>query len=111
MPSPEVVERLTHLRDELRAHNYRYYVLDEPTVSDAEYDALMRELRELEVAHPELVTPDSPTQRVGAPPAERFAKVRHREPMLSLANAFDENDLAYACAPAAGRRRADQLRG
>jgi DNA ligase (NAD+) len=93
MPTPEIIERVSRLRDELRLHNYRYYVLDEPTVSDAEYDALMRELRELEAAHPDLVTPDSPTQRVGAPPAERFAKVRHREPMLSLANAFDENDL------------------
>ncbi len=93
MPSPEVVARITQLRDELRAHNYRYYVLDQPTISDAEYDALMRELRALEAEYPELVTPDSPTQRVGAPPAERFAKVRHREPMLSLANAFDEGDL------------------
>ncbi len=89
----DVVDRITMLRDAIRAHNHRYYVLDDPTVSDAEYDALMRELRELEATHPELVTPDSPTQRVGAPVADRFAKVRHREPMLSLGNAFNEADL------------------
>ncbi len=93
MTSPEILDRITILRDAIRSHNYRYYVLDDPSVSDAEYDALMRELRELEVAHPELVTLDSPTQRVGAAPSERFAKVRHREPMLSLGNAFDEADL------------------
>jgi len=86
-------ERIEQLRSVLQQHAYRYYVLDDPVVSDAEYDTLMRELRELEAAHPDLVTPDSPTQRVGAPPAERFRKVRHREPMLSLANAFDANDL------------------
>ncbi len=86
-------QRIQALRDEIRTHNYRYYVLDEPTVSDAEYDALMRELRALESEHPELITPDSPTQRVGAPPSEKFAKVRHPVPMLSLGNAFDENDL------------------
>jgi DNA ligase (NAD+) len=88
-----VSERINALREAIRLHNYRYYVLDEPTISDAEYDALMRELRELEERYPELITPDSPTQRVGAPPAERFAKVRHAQPMLSLGNAFDEADL------------------
>lgn len=93
MTPPDLLDRITILRDAIRGHNYRYYVLDDPTVSDAEYDALMRELRELEGEHPELVTPDSPTQRVGAAPSERFAKVRHREPMLSLGNAFDEADL------------------
>lgn len=93
MTSPAILDRITKLRDELRQHNYRYHVLDDPTISDAEYDALMRELRELETAHPELVTPDSPTQRVGAPPAERFAKVQHPQPMLSLSNAFDRQDL------------------
>jgi DNA ligase (NAD+) len=81
------------LRDELRQHNYRYHVLDDPLISDAEYDALMRELRALEEQHPELITPDSPTQRVGAAAAERFAKVQHPLPMLSLGNAFDEDDL------------------
>lgn len=89
----DVGDRVAMLRDTIRAHNHRYYVLDDPAVSDAEYDLLMRELRELETAHPELVTADSPTQRIGAAAAERFAKVRHREPMLSLGNAFDEADL------------------
>ena len=93
MTSSAIIDRITTLRDELRQHNYRYYVQDEPTISDAEYDALMRELRELEAAHPELVTPDSPTQRVGAAAAERFAKVQHPQPMLSLSNAFDRADL------------------
>ncbi|WP_052343941.1 NAD-dependent DNA ligase LigA [Kallotenue papyrolyticum] len=93
MAPPEIVARIERLREQIREHNYRYYVLDAPIISDAEYDALMRELRELEAAYPELITPDSPTQRVGAPPAERFAKVRHREPMLSLANAFSVDDL------------------
>ncbi|HEU5012978.1 MAG TPA: NAD-dependent DNA ligase LigA [Roseiflexaceae bacterium] len=85
--------RVQELREQIRAHNYRYYVLDDPAVSDAEYDTLMRELRALEAEHPELVTPDSPTQRVGAPPSEKFAKVRHPVSMLSLGNAFDEDDL------------------
>ena len=86
-------ERIEELRKEIRYHNYRYYVLDSPVVSDAEYDRLMRELRELEAAHPELVTPDSPTQRVGAEPLDKFEKVRHPKPMLSLSDAFDEEEL------------------
>jgi DNA ligase (NAD+) len=86
-------QRAELLRAELRTHNYRYYVLDDPLVSDAEYDALMRELRQLERDHPELVTPDSPTRRVGDAPSEKFAKVRHPVPMLSLGNAFDEDDM------------------
>jgi DNA ligase (NAD+) len=90
MTSNDPVRRAETLREQIRYHNYRYYVLDEPVISDAEYDALMRELHELETAYPELVTPDSPTQRVGAPPSEQFAKVQHVVPMLSLANAFDE---------------------
>ncbi|WP_019593992.1 NAD-dependent DNA ligase LigA [Thioalkalivibrio sp. ALM2T] len=81
--------RIDALRRQIEHHNYRYYVLDDPEVSDAEFDALMRELEQLEVDHPELVTPDSPTQRVGATPAEGFATVRHRLPMLSLANGFE----------------------
>ena len=93
MPSADPAQRIDELREQLRYHNYRYYVLDDPTVSDAEYDALMRELRALEDAHPELVTPDSPTRRVGAAPSEKFAKVRHPAPMLSLGNAFDEEGL------------------
>jgi len=85
--------RLHELRAAIDAHNYRYYVLDEPSVPDAEYDRLMRELRELEVAHPELISPDSPTQRVGAAPLSAFAEVRHEVPMLSLDNVFNEQDL------------------
>ena len=88
-----VVERIEELRNEIRYHNYRYHVLDSPVVSDAEYDRLMRELRELEAAHPLLVPPDSPTQRVGAEPLDRFEKVRHPRPMLSLSDAFDEEEL------------------
>ncbi len=86
-------QRIAELRDQIRQHNYRYHVLDDPIVSDAEYDALMRELRALEQANPELVTPDSPTQRVGGAASEKFAKVRHPVPMLSLGNAFDEDGL------------------
>ncbi|HEX6290006.1 MAG TPA: NAD-dependent DNA ligase LigA [Herpetosiphonaceae bacterium] len=93
MTSPAILDRITTLRNDIHQHNYRYHVLDDPTISDAEYDALLRELRELEAAHPELVTADSPTQRVGAPVAERFAKVQHPQPMLSLSNAFDRSDL------------------
>ena len=90
--------RLSARADELRAQlheaSHRYHVLDEPTIADAEYDALMRELETLEAAHPELVTPDSPTQRVGAHPSSEFAGVRHEVPMLSLANAFSEEEVA-----------------
>lgn len=85
--------RIAKLRDEINQHNYRYYVLDEPVVSDAEYDRLMRELQSLEAAHPELITPDSPTQRVGAKPLKEFGEVRHVVPMLSLANAFNDADV------------------
>src|SRR6266705_3705516 len=74
--------------------NYAYYVLDRPDMSDAEYDVLFRELQELEAQHPELRTPDSPTHRVGAEPAAAFQKHRHLVPMLSLANAFNEAELA-----------------
>ena len=81
------------LRREIEHHNRLYYVQDAPEISDAEYDALFRRLQELEAAHPELRTDDSPTQRVGAAPAERFAKVRHAEPMLSLQNAMSEEEV------------------
>ncbi len=86
-------ERVRGLRDLIDNHNYRYYVLDEPSVPDAEYDRLMRELRDIESAHPELISADSPTQRVGAAPASAFAQVRHEMPMLSLDNVFSEDDL------------------
>ncbi len=88
MASP-AADRVDALREQLNSHNHRYYVLDDPVVSDAEYDRMLEELRGLEAEHPELVTPDSPTQRVGAAPAEGFTQVRHQRPMLSLANAFD----------------------
>lgn len=81
--------RLEELRRQIHFHNYRYHVLDAPLISDYEYDRLMAELRQIEADHPEWVTPDSPTQRTGAPPLDRFAKVRHPAPILSLANAFD----------------------
>jgi len=81
------------LRARLQAADHAYYVLDRPTLSDAEYDRLMRELAELEAAHPELATADSPTQRVGGTPSEDFAKVAHREPMLSIANAMSDEEL------------------
>ncbi|MGQ9489597.1 MAG: NAD-dependent DNA ligase LigA [Anaerolineae bacterium] len=89
----EITERLTRLRQAIAYHAYRYYVLDDPVISDAEYDALWRELVALEAAHPELVTPDSPTQRVPGAAAERFAKVRHPAPILSLSNAFNPEEL------------------
>ncbi len=91
---PAAVEsRLAELRALIRHHEYRYYVLDSPEISDAAYDALYRELQVLEAAHPELITADSPTQRVGGEPLAGFAQVRHREPMLSLANAKNEDEL------------------
>ncbi len=90
---PTVAERLETLRKAISYYAYRYYVLDDPAVSDAEYDAVWRELAELETEHPELVTPDSPTQRVPGAAAERFVKVRHPSPILSLANAFTLEEL------------------
>ncbi|MGB9802320.1 DNA ligase LigA-related protein, partial [Desulfofundulus sp.] len=86
-------QRIEELRREIEYHNYRYYVLDDPVISDEQYDALMRELIRLESKYPSLVTPDSPSQRVGGQPREGFATVRHRIPMLSLSNAFDEGEL------------------
>src|SRR3954462_2570386 len=86
--------RAEELRGQLREASHRYYVLDQPTLSDAEYDRLFRELEELEKAHPELLTTDSPTQRVGAAPGEKFAKVAHQKQMMSLANAMNDEELA-----------------
>ncbi|HEY2662989.1 MAG TPA: NAD-dependent DNA ligase LigA [Candidatus Binataceae bacterium] len=85
--------RAEKLREQLRHHNYRYYVLDDPEVSDAEYDKLLRELEALEGANPEIITSDSPTRRVGAAPSERFGAVKHRRPMLSLANAMEPEEM------------------
>ncbi|MEJ5185565.1 MAG: NAD-dependent DNA ligase LigA [Candidatus Geothermincolales bacterium] len=89
----EAKRRAEELREQINYHNYRYYVLDDPVITDEEYDALMRELQEIEREFPELVTPDSPTQRVGAPPAEAFAPVQHRARMMSLDNVFNEEEL------------------
>jgi len=89
----EVKQRIDKLRTQINYHNYRYYVLDNPEISDAEYDALMRELRELEEKYPQFLTPDSPTQRVGAAPVEAFGVVEHPFPLLSLANAFIYDEL------------------
>src|SRR5919205_996243 len=88
-----VEERAAELRDQLRHHGYRYYVLDDPEIGDDEYDALLDELRGIEAEHPELRTPDSPTQRVGGEPVSSLEKVRHDIPMLSLANARSEEEL------------------
>jgi DNA ligase (NAD+) len=92
-PSKEVVERVDELRALVEYHNERYFVFDEPDVADAEFDAIVRELRELEARHPSLVTADSPTQRPGGRPASTFAPVVHRMPMLSLDNAFSRDEL------------------
>ncbi len=86
-------QRLEQLRAQIRYHNYRYYVLNAPIVSDAEYDQLVRELREIENAHPDWITPASPTQRVGSPPAESFETVEHPAPILSLGNAFNTDEV------------------
>jgi len=111
-----VRQRVEQLRADIERHNYRYHVLDDPEIPDSTFDRMVRELRELEAEHPELVTPDSPTQRVGGAPVEAFAQVRHRVPMLSLDNAFSsdeviafdrrirerletEREIQYACEP------------
>jgi DNA ligase (NAD+) len=92
MVTEAIRKRVEKLREEIEYHNYRYYILDQPEISDAQYDRLMTELEKLEERYPELRTPNSPTQRVGAPPLEAFEIVRHTIPMLSLANAFDETE-------------------
>lgn len=91
--SAEVKERLEALKTELTYHAHRYYVLDDPEIPDSEYDRLFQELLEIEKTHPELLTTDSPSQRVGAPPVDNFQQVKHEIPMLSLDNAFEEDDL------------------
>src|SRR5580704_9653163 len=93
MRGKTVEKEIDELRDELRRHEHLYYVLDQPEISDAEYDTLTRRLQALETQHPELVTPDSPTQRVGGKPREGFVKVPHSSPMLSLDNALNEAEL------------------
>lgn len=92
-PQMDASQRIDEIRQTLNRYSYEYYVLDQPTVPDATYDQLLRELTELETEHPELITPDSPTQRVGAAPLEAFEKVTHDLPMLSLGNVFDETEI------------------
>ena len=89
----DIDKKIETLREKIRYHEYRYYVLDDPEISDAEFDKLMDQLKKLETEHPDLITPDSPTQRVGGKPREGFVKVRHSSPMLSLDNTYSENEL------------------
>ena len=88
----DTTSRYEDLKEQVHLHNYRYHVLDAPLISDAEYDRLLNELKALEAAHPDWITPDSPTQRAGAPPLDKFEKVRHPAPILSLSNAFGADD-------------------
>jgi DNA ligase (NAD+) len=104
--SDDAKTRAAQLREEIEYHNERYFVDDAPEVSDAEFDALVRELRELEAKYPELVVPESPTQRPGGAAASTFAPVKHRVPMLSLDNAFSRDELQASrsrCSTNAGR--------
>src|ERR1700680_1966446 len=105
MRAKTVEQEIDALRDTLRRHEHLYYVLDQPEISDAEYDVMIRRLQELEARHPELVTADSPTQRVGGKPREGFVKVPHSSPMLSLDNALNEEELR------AWERRVHELSG
>ena len=89
----QIITKIKSLRDQLNNHNYNYYVLDNPIVSDSEYDSLFRELQKLETLHPELITNDSPTQRVGATPLESFGTIEHNVPMLSLDNAMNKDQI------------------
>ncbi|MBI5053570.1 MAG: NAD-dependent DNA ligase LigA, partial [Chloroflexi bacterium] len=86
-------KRAAHLRQQIQYHSYRYHVLSDPSISDKEYDALYNELKKIEIDQPELITPDSPTQRVGGAVSDKFAKVKHPAPILSLANAFNSDDV------------------
>src|ERR1700675_1930149 len=105
MSSAAIQKKLEALREKIRHHEYRYYVLDDPEMSDADFDKLMNELKRLEAEHPSLITPDSPTQRVGGKPREGFVKVRHSTPMLSLDNTYSEEELR------AWERRVHELTG
>src|SRR5437763_16382977 len=91
--SQSAADEIAKLRAEIERHNYLYYVLDQPEISDSEWDKLFRELQDLEQHHPDLRTPDSPTQRVGAPPVSSFPSHKHLVSMLSLDNAFGEHEL------------------
>src|SRR6202162_927703 len=89
----DLEKKIEALREKIRHHEYLYYVVDNPEISDAEFDKLMQQLKELEADHPELITADSPTQRVGGKPREGFVKVPHSSPMLSLDNTYNEDEL------------------
>src|SRR5216684_3841734 len=91
--SKDLGKKIGSLREKIRHHEYLYYVLDQPAISDADFDKLMQQLKDLEADHPELITADSPTQRVGGKPREGFVKVRHSSPMLSLDNTYSEEEL------------------
>src|SRR5688572_1065383 len=93
MADPNIEARVEELRELINYHNNKYHVLDSPEISDAEYDQLFHELKALEEANPELISPDSPTQRVGAAPVAAFGIVEHTRPLLSLANAFNDEQL------------------
>ena len=94
MPSAKDAEKkIEALREQIRHHEYQYFVLDNPEISDQDFDKLTKQLKDLEAEHPELITPDSPTQRVGGKPREGFVKVRHSSPMLSLDNTYSEEEL------------------
>src|SRR6185436_9087733 len=98
MKSEDPQMDIERLREEIRHHEYRYYVLDDPEITDAQFDQLMNQLKRNEAEHPELITPDSPTQRVGGKPREGFVKVPHTVPMLSLDNAYKEETCATGSA-------------
>nr|MBC8393564.1 NAD-dependent DNA ligase LigA [Deltaproteobacteria bacterium] len=90
---PQIIEKVEKIRQLLHWHNYRYYILDDPEISDAEYDRMMQELVALENDWPELASADSPSQKIGSPPLDKFESVTHSIPMLSLDNAFNEEDV------------------
>ena len=96
------ISRIEELRRVIRQHEYQYYVLDNPLISDAEFDALMAELNALESQYPHLITPDSPTQRVGGEVLDKFNTINHRYPLLSLDNAFSFADLAHLTSGCSG---------
>ncbi|NDJ35978.1 MAG: NAD-dependent DNA ligase LigA [Chloroflexi bacterium] len=108
MSDPGPAQRAAELREQLHYHNYRYHVLDSPVITDAEFDELYNELRAIEAEHPELITPDSPTQRVGAEPRSDLPKVRHEVPALSLGNAFNQDEL-HAWRERIGRLLAEDI--
>src|SRR5436189_1550408 len=89
----DTATEIENLRDQIRRHEHLYFVLDAPEIPDPEFDRLVQQLKKLEAEHPELITPDSPTQRVGGKPREGFVKVQHSRPMLSLDNAYNEQEL------------------